>query len=340
MKTTKIIIVLLFSILWICCATMLFSQTPQRILVIQAQNSEPYNSFYSGFLDELREQGFIQGMNLELTFYNMAGNINFINRVADGEDVSDYSCILVNGTLALRGAKEQWLDHPDIDIFYGCVTDPIGEGVVENFTSPPAHNVTGVSYPAPVEVRLRILQTIFPEARRIGLIFGDMAQSHSYNSWLEEAVAQPEFEGMEFVDVMIPFIPGDNGTRRMAMLAVHEAEEIEDQVDIFLAPNDQMGIHPIYAQELSNALDKPVIALSDQDIIQHRGAVFAVAPDVEGAGRRLAQMVSTYLRDADLSTIQPEWSAYNTYISSDEVERLGISIPLEVLEMENTIIVE
>ncbi len=309
-------------------------KAPKRLLIIESQSGEPYESTRLAMIEQLALLGYSEKAgSLSLRQYSLGNNIQLIKRVEsmEGAAINGYDAIILNGTIAVQGAKSLWLGDRSKKFVYLTLTDPIGEGLLEAFGSYPSANFTGLAYPVPVAERLRAIQRFFPKARRIGFIYGDMPQSRSYLLWLEATLAQPEFKILSLLSRKIDFISGERGTLRMCQLAGEEAAGIEASVDIFLSPNDQMGINPEYPRALSAATKKPLIGLSLQEIEAHLGAVLAVYSDTKNSGRRAALMLGRLFEGTKLETIRPEQAAWDIAIDSGRARSLGLRIGPEYL---------
>jgi len=304
--------------------------SPRSLLLIDSQQGEPYESARLALVAELAGKGYSEAAGtLRLSTYSLANNSAFLQRVISMEAgrLDTYDAIVVNGTIALMAARAVWYNNPDKKILFMNVTDPVAAGVIDNFTSPPKANFTGISYPVPVRERLRFLKEILPAARRIGYLYADMPQSWSYTAWLEAALAEAEFSELQLVKRKIDFVPGENGPQRMALMAAEQARLMDASVDVFLAPNDQMGVNSDFARRLYPVVSKPIMALGDIEILQKSGALFSVFPATQEVGRQLARMVLRLFQGAPIRDILPQWPPYEFLLDSQQIKRFAVQVP-------------
>jgi putative ABC transport system substrate-binding protein len=122
-----------------------------------------------------------------------------------------------------------------------------------------------------------------------------MPQSLSYRAWLEQLLASaPEFKDWKIIYRSVKFVRGDNGTQRMAMQTVPLIEELNAQVDLFLAPNDQMGINPEFARTMAKYADKSLVGIIEPDARAGWGAAMNIYPSLPGMGRQAGKMVARF----------------------------------------------
>ncbi len=309
--------------------------SPKRLLIIDSQSGEPYESARNSMLSRLAELGYEQASGtLEVGLYSMSNNPDFFRRIVrqEGSGIYGWDLVVVNGTTAAIGALSQWGGDPKLSFYFINVTDPVGVGLLSSLNAPPDRNFTGVAYPVPVRDRLRFLQRVFPSARRIGYVRGEMPQSESYLGWLEKALTMPEFSSLELVSRTIPFVSGENGTRRMAHDAAAAAMEIDGEVDLFLVPNDQMGIDPEYARLLYQCVTKPILGLSEAQAAPGHGAAAAIFSSHRLIGNRAAEDIASLFSGTPFADILPSRSRWDVVFNGKLCESFGIGVPEEYLD--------
>lgn len=297
--------------LGLACALLLASATaaaPVRLLFIDTQAGAPYDDARLATIDELERLLKASGRTLEVQHYSLQHYDGIATRIWHnlGEAQRRHDAVVVNGTMAAQAFRDLAKNQPQQRFFFLAVTDPVGLGLIDSFDRPPSANFTGISYPVPVRERLRLVRTAMPQARTIGLIYADMPQSHSYRRWLDAALAEPEFRDLKVIYRQIPFVPSDGGQQRMARLAAAEARQLDDQVDLFMAPNDQLGVQPYFAQALAPVISKPLMGVGERDVREGWGAAFTIYADQAEAGRQLAEMLFRYVSGTPFAELWPQ----------------------------------
>ncbi|MBU0956163.1 MAG: hypothetical protein KKI09_12105 [Spirochaetes bacterium] len=307
-------------------------ESPRQLLILDSQDGEPYESARLACIEELARFGYSETAGtLTVRSYSLGNSAEFMKRVQalEAGRIDQYDAIVLNGTIALIAARDLWYGTAGKNCLFMNVTDPVGLGVLNDLSGPPKGNFSGVSYPVPIRERLRFLQRILPEARRIGYLYADMPQSWSYNQWLDDIMAEPEFRDLQLVSRKVDFVAGENGSMRMAVVAAELAAQMNDTVDVFLAPNDQLGVNVEFSRRLSRVVSKPIVALGYQEGAVRSGALFSVYPDTVKAGRRVADMLQLLFSGADIKSIYPEQAPYDYILDRVQVQRFGITVPPE-----------
>jgi len=307
----------------------------KRLLVVDTQKTEPYTTITGAMLDSLATQGFVAGRNLEVERYSLAQFEGTASSIWKFKNGASFDVVYIAGTIAAKAFAPIAAEAPKSRFVFASVTDPIGLGLIDSFGTPPPRNVTGVSFPVPVKDRLRFIRRVMPHAHTIGLIYGDMPQSISYRAWLEQLLANDaEFKDLKIVYRSVEMVRGDNGTQRMAMLSAPLIQELNSQVDVFLAPNDQMGINPEFARTMAKNANKPLVGIIEPDAREGWGAAMNIYPSLPGMGLQAGKMVARLLAGEPISAIPAETPA-KIGIAFDWklIEHFGISVPADLVAL-------
>ena len=307
------------------------------ILIIDSQDAEPYKTVRLAMLEELARLGFQEGSTLKVSYQSLGhypGRAHNIWRTQSHA----LDAIVLNGTLAVRSFKPLLLNGGH-QVIFTTITDPVGEGVILNFNTPPLYNFTGISYPVKVEKRLRFIKRVFPNAKKIGLIYADMPQSRSYKIWLMAALKLAEFNDLEILFREVEFVKSEGGHKRMTMLAKSHVLELNSKVDLFMSPNDQMGAQAPFANMVYQHASKPLLGLGRKDVMEYWGATAAIYPDLKNTGKQAASMVIKLLEGTPIKDIPPIWPATGIAIDIKKAKRFNVTISKEVLEAaENNVV--
>lgn len=295
-----------------------------RLLVIESEDAEPYVSFRRAFRRELDRLECGGDAGPDITRHSVENREGLARRIWRTEDISSYDAIVVQGTVAARSIRD--LVDPDDGkpVFFGSVTDPVGLGLISGFDRPPSGRFTGVAYPVDIRERLRFVLDLFPEADSIGLVHTDMPQSTAYNARLREIMAETEFSDVSLHTREVPFVPGERGTARSVALARDKVAELDSKVDVFLAPNDQMGVTERFVRMVAEEASSPLIGINKSTAAGASGAVAALYPSDESAGRTLADQVLAYLSGEPFDRIFPGRPEAKTVINPDRAGEFGL----------------
>jgi putative ABC transport system substrate-binding protein len=301
----------------------------KRLLVVDTQNTEPYTTITGTMLKTLTAQGFVMGSNLEVERYSLGQFEGAAGNIWKFKNGPSFDVVYIAGTIAAKAFVPIAANAPNSHFVFASVTDPIGLGLIDGFGVAPPRNFTGVSFPVPVKDRLRFVRRVMPRARTIGLIYGDMPQSLSYRAWLEQSLAtDPEFKDLKMIYRVVKFVTGNNGTQRMAMQSAALIQELNPRVDVFLAPNDQMGINPEFARTMAKNASKPLVGIIEPDTRDGWGAAMNIYPSLPGMGRQVGKMVARLLSGEKLSAVPAETpAAIGIAFDWNLIKHFEISVP-------------
>ena len=318
-------------ILCYCLAASAHHALGADLLIIESEEGAPYTTISKAILSELSRLGFIEGQNLQVKYWSLGNSEGMARRAWMEEKDNHYDVIFLNGTVAALNFYKFEGPSSKNKFVFGAVTDPIGIGIIDEFNTAPTSNITGICYPIKIEERLRFLQRTMPEARDIGFVYSDMVQSLSYQQWLEKALITDEFKHLRFHFRKVPFVKGEEGHVRMTRLAKQFIEELDPKVDLFLSPNDQMGVQQPFAQMVWQTATKPLIGLGRLDVMEGWGATMSIFPSLTETGKRLALMISDILTGTPVNQLPPQWPESGMAFDLQKTRRFNISIPDEML---------
>jgi putative ABC transport system substrate-binding protein len=277
-------------------------------------------------MSTLSDSGYREGENLNVSSWSIANSDGLAKRAWLTEKERPYDAIFLNGTVAAQNFKQFAFDDFRYKFVFASVTDPIGIGLINNFENYPPSNFTGICYPVQVRERLLFIKKIMPESKTIGLIYADMPQSISYRKWLEEALATEEFSDLNIIFRSVEFIQSEEGHRRMTMLAEKYIQELDSKVDLFLSPNDQMGVQAPFAEAVYSLATKPLVGLGRKDVMESWGATMSIFPSLNKMGEQAADMIQKIFEGHPISEIKPLWPEMGMAFDLEKAARFNIVI--------------
>jgi putative ABC transport system substrate-binding protein len=306
-----------------------------KLLILDSQLGNPYDEVRAALLKRLEQHGYIANKNLHLSLRVAGNDIKEGERILREEAGKGWNAVFVGGTIATIAAKNTLLGRQDLPVVFGSPTDPVGIGVISDFSSKPTQNFTGVCYPVPITARLRFIRQLMPGARTLGLIYADMPQSVSYNQWLRDALAkEPEFKDLQILFRPIPLITGEQGDLKMAAMAKDIIKELDPQVDAFIKPNDQMGTRRPFAEVVFANATKPLFGIVRDDVMGGWGATAVVYPSHESIGEQSADMLKVLFEGGKPTDLAPQWpKKYGFAVDLNKTRRFDIRVPVEVLRL-------
>ena len=313
------------------------------LLIVDSQLGKPYDEIRTALATALESYGYVEGKNLLTRIRATENDVKAGEAVIRAEVAEHrYDVIYVGGTVATLAAKNVLLGNRRERVIFAAATDPVGIGVIHDFTSRPRENFTGICFPVPVKARFRFIRQLMPEARTIGLVYADMPQSHSYRKWVQHLLeADPEFRDLKVIFRSVPFVPGEQGDRAMTDAATKQVLAINDKVDLFIKPNDQMGTRRDFSEMVYQNATKPLIGLVRDDVMGRWGATAVVYPSHQSIGRQAARMIKDLFQGARIADIAPEWpKEYGFAVDLAKTRQFALRVPLEIIQMSGQDIVK
>lgn len=319
--------------IFICLMTLAANIHSYELLIINSQNSEPYSTVSESMLRTLSDLGYREGENLNISLWSIGNSTGMAKRAWLTEKENHYDVIFLNGTAAATNFKNFAYGNDRYKFVFAAVTDPIGTGLINDFVNYPQSNFTGVSYPVQVKVRLDFIKRMFPEAKTIGLIYADMPQSISYRRWLEEELQKDEFSDLKILFRSVEFVQSESGHIRMTMLARDYIRELDSQVDLFISPNDQMGVQEPFPRAVYAIATKPLVGVGRKDVMEKWGAVMSIYPSLNKMGEQSAYMIHEIFEGREIREIMPRWPEVGIAFDMEKIERFQIQVPGDLLEL-------
>jgi putative ABC transport system substrate-binding protein len=296
-----------FIFFWIFSDGLCFAVPPElakpikRAAVIFSSNIEPYQQSLKGFEEFFREQK----ESLHVYKYNLEKESAGAVYLQIEKEKSDI--VLALGTKALRLAKEKLKNMP---VVFSMVLNP--EAITDL-------NISGVSLDIPPEIKLKNLKSIFPDAKKIGLIYSPQSEllyndiSRACTDLGFQLVSKKINSKKEFPDVL---------------------KDISWQIDWFMMTPDTDIYFPKLVEHLLRAsLENkfPVIGLSSTYV--RAGALISFDCDYEDLGRQAAELAMERLgeeKQVNTQLVRPRKVKISLNLLTAEI--LGIKIPPENIE--------
>lgn len=313
-----------------------------RLLIINSLSKYPYTYVGRQCKDCLEDLGYRTGENLIIEEYGIGNDPARGQEILAGLDLHKFDVICVTGTMATIAARDQLYKKTDIPVVFTVVTDPVGLGVIADFQQTPPANFTGVSHPVPVASRFDFIRVLMPNAQTIGLIHSNLSPSLSYGQWIDELLAHdPRFQDIKIIsrEILYPNDPEqlDIIYEEVALFVA----ELNDQVDLFISPNDSMGDDSRFAHTVFTHATKPLCGLSSADVMDGRGATFVMFPSYRSMGRQAGHMIHRVLQGESIATILPERPRDNGIaIDMDKANQFGLRVPIDIIEMAGDFVVQ
>ena len=324
-------------LIWAFClifSSLVYSEKTFKLAIVDSDSGDLYTTVRQNALDVLKKNGFADKKNLQV-FQASIGNDAVKGEAILQELIQKKpDVVFVNGTAAAIAAKKLYLNNNNLVFVYSTVTDAVGVGIVNKVGDTANANFVGVSYPVPVKSRLQFVKALMPNAKKLGLIYAEMPQSESYKKWLQEALHDPAFKGIEIVFRSVPLIKGEDGPQKMANEAKKHVLELNKVVDVFVSPNDQMGVNKFFPAAVFESATKPLIGIGQKDVMAGWGATASIFPSHPSLGKQAGEMIIKLFKGVSIKQIRSEWEK-ETGVAFDlkKAQKFGIKVPDNLIKL-------
>lgn len=278
-----------------------------------------------GLFDGLRDQGFVEGKNLEVHRAHAQAEIANIPALLQNFDSLGLDLIIPMSTPCLTAACGTVRHTP---VVFTYVYDPIAAGAGESFSN---HNpnVTGVGSFPPIEDTADMIQQLLPGVKTIGTVYN----SSEANSRKVIEVAREVFtrRGIDLEEVSIV-----NANEVFQASQALAARHIQG----FWITGDNTAIQGFDAiVKIANDARLPIIN-NDPELVE-KGALACVGIGFHQAGYAAARLAARVLLGANPKDIPIENVAVKTVsVNLKVAQRLGVTIPESILRQADVIIDE
>lgn len=142
--------------------------------VVQLVQHEALDAATKGFTDALKEA---LGDKVNVVVKNASGDSNTCGTIVNGFLADNVDLIMANATPALQAAASATSTVP---ILGTSVTDYATALEIANWTGTVGGNISGTSDLAPLDQQVAILQELFPNAKKVGMLFCSSEPNSKY----------------------------------------------------------------------------------------------------------------------------------------------------------------
>ncbi len=276
---------------------------------------EALDASRQGFLDVLKENGYIEGENIEVDYKNAQGEQPTALTIA--QDFTNRKKDLIFA-IATPSAQASYNATKEIPIVITAVTDPVDAGIAESFDAS-GTNVTGTSDGVPIGPQIDILKQVLPAAKTIGVIYNTSEANSIYQ--VEKLREEAEKQGYTLKEVGITNLNDVNSVLPTAL----------EGIDVLYTPTDNT-VASAYAIIVKLATEQNVPVFCAEDAGVTVGGLISAGLDYYELGRETGLIAIEIIegknpKDLPISTMK------NPVIVVNEAAALtlGITIPEEIL---------
>jgi putative ABC transport system substrate-binding protein len=293
------------------------SRTIPRIAYLSLSPT-PLADRSEGFVQGLRELGYVEGRNILLEYWGSAGNVDRLRENAAELVRRGVHVIVTQGSVATRTANEMTRTIP---IVMSGDSDPVGDGFVASLGQP-GGNITGVTT-LNRELsgkRLELLKDMVPGMTRVAILWNPMEVRATRQLQDTEAAAHGLGLQVQALEVRgLDDFPG-------AFAAARQGRA--EGVTVLAGPG--ISEHPAQLVDLAAQSRLPAMYLGRGFV--EAGGLISYGVNNRAVARRAAYYVDRILKGtkpADLPVEQP--MKFELVINLKTAKALGLTIPPHIL---------
>ena len=283
-----------------------------KVGVVQLVQHEALDAATKGFTDALKEA---LGDKVEVVEKNASGDPNNCSTIVNGFISDKVDLIMANATPALQAAASATSTIP---ILGTSVTDYATALEIADWTGTVGGNISGTSDLAPLDKQAAMLQELFPNAKKVGMLFCSSEPNSKYQ--VDEVTKLLSAAGITCTEYTFT---DSNDVSSVTQKACDDSDVIYIPTDNTAASNTEAIANVVLAA------GTPVIA-GEAGICKGCG-VATLSIDYYELGKITGQMAAKILTgEADISTMPVEFAPTATkQANMANCEKLGITVPAD-----------
>ncbi|MCP5367387.1 MAG: ABC transporter substrate-binding protein [Hyphomicrobiales bacterium] len=271
----------------------------------------------NGVKDELAARGYTAGKNLDWEFQSAQGDVGTAGQIAR-KFVGDKPDVIVaiatpSAQAAVAAARG------GVPVIFTAVTDPVAAKLIKD-RAHPGGNVSGVTDLSPIDLHLKLIKEITPNAKKIGVPHNPGEANAVVLVNLLRDMA-PKM-GME---VVVASAPSTNDV-------LPAARSLVGKVDVIYVPTDNTIVSALEAV-IKVGIDAQIpVYAGDTDSVP-RGAIAALGFNYYDIGRQTGAMVARVLGGEKPGDIAVEGvQKGELFVNPGAARKMGVTIPAATVQ--------
>ncbi|MBQ8597264.1 MAG: ABC transporter substrate-binding protein [Lachnospiraceae bacterium] len=290
--------------------------------VIQYMQHASLDEAYQGFVDGLKEAGYVEGENLKINYQNASGEVSNCQQICELFANSDTDLVLAIATPAAQSAANVF-QETEVPVFFTAVTDAVGAGLVDS-NEAPGKNVTGTLDMPVIADQIAVIKDVLPDAQKLAILYTSSEANSEIQA--EEAKAAAEALGME---VIVQTSSSSNDIPQVIASVVGSADAI-------YIPSDN-AFASAMATVNSTAVENQIPVFCAVEAMIAEGGIATTAIDYYELGKQTAAMAVRALNGEKASEIPVETQKECALVVNETfAASVGVEIPAEVVEKATT----
>lgn len=286
--------------------------------VIKLLSHPALDAAQNGFVDGLKEAGYVEGENIKFDLNDAQGEKTNCQTIANKLVNNNSDLILAIGTDAALAAANSTKDIP---ILLTAVTDPVGAKIVASMEAP-GGNVSGTSDLNPFKEQMELLLEILPEAKTVGMLYS----SNEMNSKVQVDAATAEAKALG-LNVEKATVSSTNEIKQVV-------QGLAKKVDVIYVPTDNLLAKAMVSVS-NDAIEAGIPVIVGEENLVENGGLATIGINYYELGKQTAaQAVKILKGEATPDTLPIEIANVSDVVTINEktAKALGIKFPQSVLD--------
>ena len=254
------------------------SSNVKHVGVLQVVQHPSLDKAYKGFKKGLKEEGYVEGKNLKIDYQNAQNNQDNLKSMSE-KLVNEKSDLLLG--IATPAAQSLANASQDIPIVVTAVTDLKAAKLVKS-DAKPGKNVTGTTDMVSIERQIKLLLSIVPKAKTIGIMYNAGESNSKIQADLATAVLK-----RAGVKVLIKTANSTNDVQQVT-------ETLASKVDGIFVPTD--NTFDSAADVVGKVVKEKKVPLVASSVDQVKtGGLASIGIDYELLGEQTGKMAAKIL---------------------------------------------
>jgi len=283
-----------------------------NIGIIQYMEHVALDQAREGFIDALKDNGYIDGENIKIDYQNAQGDQSNLSTISDRFISNKCDLILAIATPAAQAIAGKTTEIP---ILATAITDFEAARLVKS-NDAPGGNVTGTTDMNPIKEQIDLLVKLVPDAKTVGVLY----TSSEDNSILQASIAKEAIEnlGLKYVEVTVT---NSNDVQQAT-------QSIVEQCDAIYIPTDNVFASAMPVVHGITSQSKTPVICGEAGMVES-GGLATLGINYYDLGYQTGEMAIKILKgEAEPATMSIESATgFDFAINGAVAEEIGIEIP-------------
>ncbi|NLN05647.1 MAG: ABC transporter substrate-binding protein [Clostridiaceae bacterium] len=285
--------------------------------IIQFMDHIALDAAREGFIEALKDNGYIEGENIVIDYQNAQGDQSNLGSISDQFVNNNVDLILAIATPAAQTIAGKTKEIP---ILATAVTDFESARLVES-NEKPGGNVSGTTDMNPIKEQIDLLVKLVPDAKKVGVLY----TSSEDNSIIQAKIAKEVIEnlGLTYVEVTVT---NTNDVQQAT-------QQIVDMCDAIYIPTDNTFASAMPVVYGVTKESKTPVICGESGMVK-QGGLATLGINYRDLGYQTGLMAVKILKgEAKPQNMPIEASTkFDFYINGDVAEEIGLEIPEDLKE--------